>query len=94
MWRLCLRYHTYAEPDENDNTVHVRWDYRNNNVREYHIYRVEAAGALRWHCSVAAPQLHFHDESVTRSQTYRYRIKAVYSDGSQSPLSDELRIQL
>ena len=86
--------HTYAELDEDDNTVHIRWDYRNDNVREYHIYRVEAEGALRWHHSVAAPQLQFHDESVTRPQTYRYRIRAVYSDGSQSPLSDALRVQL
>ena len=86
--------HTYAESNENNNTILIRWDYRNDGVREYHIYRVEAAGALRWHYSVAAPQLQFHDESVTRSQTYRYRIKAVYSDGTQSPLSDELRVQL
>ena len=84
--------HTYAEADREGGRILVRWDYPNDEVREYHIYRAEADAALRWHDTVAAPQLQLSDEAVNPSQTYRYRIKAVYTDGTQSPLSEVVRV--
>ncbi len=84
--------HTYAEPDRQAEQILLRWDYDHADVAFYHIYRAEATGNLRWHHTVSAPQLQFSDAAVQQARTYQYRIKAVYTDGSQSPLSEVVQV--
>lgn len=85
--------HTYAEANHKEGHIFVQWDYPNDGVRAYHVYRAEADTVFRLYHNIDAPVLQFIDERVKPSETYHYRIKAVYTNGSQSPLSDEVLIQ-
>lgn len=56
------------------------------------VYRAEAGGAIRLYQSVAGSSPTFTDRFLTASTSYQYRLKAIYTDGSESALSNEVKV--
>jgi fibronectin type 3 domain-containing protein len=71
----------------------IKWVYPHQGVELYQIYRATNDGKLIILKSVQATQLEFYDTQLTAGRLYRYRIKAVYKDGGESPFSTELKVQ-
>ena len=73
----------------------VTWTVQNNTVFKYEIYKsVNGKGYELYSKVLAGGKNEFFDTKVKAKKTYGYQIRAIYSDGTLSPLSDEIIISL
>lgn len=73
--------------------VKLSWDYSNSEVELFQIYRANEDGIYSIYQSVAGTKREMYDTELSAGRMYRYRIKAVYQDGGESPLSKEIEVK-
>ena len=67
----------------------LRWTY-NNNVNKFIVYRSRGDEPVSMYGAVQGNLKEFVDRKLEFNTTYRYRVKAVFADGSESMYSDEV----
>ncbi|MFN6944818.1 MAG: hypothetical protein ACK4ND_07700 [Cytophagaceae bacterium] len=71
--------------------IKLTWDYKEQGVERYQVYRSEGESPFRLYKNVS--ELYFTDKNLTINTSYKYRIRAFFSDGSHSQMSKELMIE-
>ncbi|GAB2560250.1 putative Ig domain-containing protein [Spirosoma areae] len=73
-----------ARPDPNLAGIRLSWSYNGSDVSEYQLYRATDAKPFGLWRMVSRLESATDDEGAISSGTYRYKIQAVYKDGSVS----------
>ncbi|GAL86832.1 hypothetical protein MYP_4062 [Sporocytophaga myxococcoides] len=81
-----------SKVDRQEKKIELKWEYSDKQPERFVIYRSAKDEPLRIYKSVSGIERKFIDKSLSMNTTYTYRIKANYSDGSGSPLSNEIII--
>ena len=74
-------------------TVELSWNYKEEDVVSYVIYKGEAGKPLATFRTVAGNENKFSDRQVEVHKTYVYKIKAVFADGTESALSAKVVVE-
>ena len=75
--------------------IKVTWEVENSTVFKYEVYKsVNGKGYELYAKLLADGTYEFIDYKVKKKKTYGYQIRAIYTDGTLSPLSDEIIIGL
>jgi len=82
-----------AEVDRTEKSIRLHWTYAQERLSKYVIYRAKNDEPMSLYKSVPADSQGLIDSGVTMSTKYRYRIKAVFRDGAESPFSDEIKVE-
>ena len=77
-----------------DLELKVSWTVKNSTVFKYEIYRSINHKGYELYTKILAGNNFFIDAKVKDKKTYGYQIRAIYSDGTLSPLSNEAIIDL
>ena len=83
----------YSKVDRTAKRVELAWSYPSAKVERYLLFRHAAGQPLRLLKSVSGTRSTFQDRQLVVNTAYTYRIQAIYRDGGQSPLSEELTVQ-
>lgn len=83
----------YSKVDRTAKRVELAWSYPSAKVERYLLFRHAAGQPLRLLKSVSGTRNTFQDRQLVVNTAYTYRIQAIYRDGGQSPLSEELTVQ-
>ncbi|GAB3960096.1 hypothetical protein GCM10028805_57390 [Spirosoma harenae] len=73
-----------AQPDGNLPGIRLSWSYNGADVSEFQLYRATGSNALGLWKMVSGLESSVDDMEATTSGTYRYKIQAVFKDGSVS----------
>jgi uncharacterized protein len=68
----------------------IKWVYPYSGVEFFQVFRATNDGPLAILKSVEPANFEFYDTELAAGKTYHYRIKAVFKDGGESPLSKDL----
>ncbi len=82
-----------AETDRINKQVKLVWDYPNGDVKNYLIYRALNNDRIAYYKIKQADNNKFTDDDVQINTLYKYRIKAIYTDGSESKFSEEIIVR-
>ncbi len=83
----------YSKVDRVAKRVELAWSYPAEKVERYLLFRQAAGQPLRLLKSVPGARSTFQDRQLTVNTAYTYRLQAIYRDGGQSPLSEELTVR-
>ncbi len=81
-----------AEVNRTTKQISLRWSYQQERVSKYIIYRAQNAEPLMLYKSVPAGSYGMIDTNLTMATMYRYRVKVIFSDGGESPFSEEVKV--
>lgn len=84
--------HVVASADRTNKLVMLTWQYAVPDVDKIMIYRARGEDPITLFKSTPAA-LTFQDRNVEMDMTYRYRVQAVFKNGSQSKLSEEIVVR-
>jgi fibronectin type 3 domain-containing protein len=73
--------------------IHIKWKYEGDNISKYYVFRSVEDSPITLYKSVNVQENKLMDTNVAMNTTYRYRLKVVFKDGSESSFSDELVIK-
>jgi fibronectin type 3 domain-containing protein len=82
----------YAKTRTNPNFIDLTWNYAYDQVVFYQIYKSEMDKPVSMYRSVKGAEQSFSDSQVKPGRQYKYMIKAVFADGTESPLSKPLEV--
>lgn len=85
--------HTEAKVDRLNKKVEIKWEYENAKPEKFLIYRAEKGQPLRLYKATDGNVRIFVDKVLRMNTIYVYRIKASFSDGGESPFSQELEVK-
>jgi fibronectin type 3 domain-containing protein len=71
-------------------TVKLKWEYNKNGVERFIVYRTLNGSSKAIVAGVNGNVYEYYDERTGPGNTYGYCIKALYFDGSESPLTKEI----
>jgi hypothetical protein len=80
------------EVDRTVKVIKLKWDYNQNGVTKYAVYRAKGDGSLSLYKSMTGKSAGFEDRQLTMNTSYKYRVKALFADGSESEFSDEVKV--
>ncbi len=83
----------YSKVDRVAKRVELAWSYPPEKVERYLLFRQAVGQPLRLLKSVPGERSTFQDRQLTVNTAYTYRLQAIYRDGGQSPLSEELTVR-
>ncbi len=83
-------FYALAQPAEKQ--IALSWNYKPEGVERFLLYRTQEDQPISLYTSLPADQQQFSDRKLTINTYYRYRIKAVYKDGSHSSFSKEIGV--
>ncbi len=78
-------------PDRVNKKITLKWK-NDNEPTKVIVYRAENDESLSLYKTIAGAPNTFSDLALKINTTYRYRIKAVYGDGSETAFSEEMKI--
>lgn len=78
--------------DAAEHTAHLRWNGSTDGAHRYIVYRAQPGRPLTTYRSFAADTQSFAD-ALHAAGTYRYALKMVWPDGSESPLSEVIAVE-
>lgn len=80
--------------DRTKKIVTINWQKQSDPaIVKYAIYRAIQDAPMTMYKSIAAPATMFEDDRISMNTTYVYRVKALYDDGRESALSDEVIVK-
>jgi fibronectin type 3 domain-containing protein len=79
-----------ADIDLYNKWIKISWEYNYLDVKNFMVYRSSDQNQLQYYKMVSASTDNFKDTNVIMNTIYKYRLKAVFSDGSESGFSDEI----
>ncbi|MDH5398528.1 MAG: fibronectin type III domain-containing protein [Cyclobacteriaceae bacterium] len=82
----------FAGADRQKMVINLAWEYDHRPVEKFIIYRASNDASPAWYSSVY-DRLVFTDSNLQINTRYRYMIRAVFTDGGQSPLSSPVEIK-
>lgn len=82
----------YGKADRNAKHVQLAWNYTQKDIEKFLLYRTAENQPLRLLKALPSDRNSFLDQNLIVNTTYTYRIQAIYTDGGQSPLSEELTV--
>ncbi len=82
-----------AVADRSKKLITLTWSYPEKEVEKYIIYRANAKVPLTIIKTLTSPSSSFEDNTLSIGNTYEYRIKAVFSNGAESIISDAVIIE-
>lgn len=77
-----------AVADRVQNQILIEWSYSKTNA--VYIYRAEADGKYRMIKTIIGYENSFADKNVKLNITYKYRLRATFTDGTNTKMSDEI----
>ncbi|NOS90696.1 MAG: hypothetical protein HOP30_02130 [Cyclobacteriaceae bacterium] len=77
------------EIDRSEKSITLRWSYNESNVTKFLIYRSVNNEPLMLYKTVAGGKFLFKDLNLMIRNLYKYRIKAVFDNGSENQFSNE-----
>lgn len=83
----------FIEADRVNRAVVLSWQYLYPELSKIMIYRAEENQSLRLYKTLSANVNSFQDKAIKIGTTYRYILKANYTDGGVSPMSKEMTIK-
>jgi uncharacterized protein len=90
--RSALKDISYSV-DREQKLIAIQWNSEEKDVAKFIVYRGEEMEPLSLYNSVVAPSNGFHDRSLKMNTSYRYRIKMIFRDGSESLFSKEINVK-
>jgi fibronectin type 3 domain-containing protein len=81
-----------AQADRQKKNIKLDWSYQQNGVTRFQIFRAIEGEPISLYKVMNAADREFTDQNVSFSTTYVYRIKALFSDGTESKFSEEIKI--
>ncbi len=81
------------EVDRKDKFVKLKWNYSEKGAEKFIIYRASKKEPLTIVKTLTFPQQEFIDKTVSMGNNYEYRIKAVFSSGAESLISDAILVE-
>jgi len=79
--------------DEINKQIEIKWEYPYEDVKNYLIYRAVNEEPIRFYQLILAEKQLFTDKKVIINTKYKYRIKAKFTDGSESAFSEEILVE-
>ncbi|MCD0469155.1 hypothetical protein [Flavobacterium sp. JAS] len=76
----------FAQANKTTNTIDLSWEYSNNEVDSFEIYKASDKDALQLIQIVVGKIKRLSDPTITINTTYKYGIRAVYKDGRTSQM--------
>ena len=82
----------YATADRTNKLIKLQWAYNEPGVARYVIYKAREDVALTTYKSIPSSEKIFEDKDVSINTIYKYSIKAVFTNGDESPMSEEIEV--
>ncbi|WP_052483617.1 hypothetical protein [Flavobacterium sp. MEB061] len=76
----------FAQANKTTNTIDLSWEYSNNEVDSFEIYKASDKDALQLIQIVVGKTKRLSDPTITINTTYKYGIRAVFKDGRTSKM--------
>jgi hypothetical protein len=76
----------FAQPNKTSNTIDLSWDYANNEVDGFEIYKASDKDPLQLIQIVPGKTRFLPDPTITINTTYQYGIRATFKDGRTSKM--------
>ena len=76
----------FAQANKTTNTIDLSWEYSNNEVDSFEIYKASDKDALQLIQIVVGKTKRLSDPTITINTTYKYGIRAVFKDGRTSQM--------
>ncbi|MFH6989221.1 fibronectin type III domain-containing protein [Flavobacterium collinsii] len=76
----------FAQPNKTTNTIDLSWDYSNNEVDGFEIYKASDKDPLQLIQIVPGNTRFLPDPTITINTTYQYGIRATFKDGRTSKM--------
>jgi fibronectin type 3 domain-containing protein len=78
--------------DAQQEFIVFQWSYQEVGVKEYVLYRAQGEEGVSLYRVFEENISQFADAGIKPGNTYRYQLKAIFTDGSESALSEEIKI--
>lgn len=82
-----------AVADQEQKNITLSWSDSNRGITKYMIYRSEGGESISLYKSLSGDARKFVDEKLQMNTVYVYRLKAIYSDGTESKFSDKVEVK-
>jgi len=82
-----------ADVDRTQKSIKLYWTYSQERMSKFIVYRAKNDEPLSLYTSVSADSQGVVDTSLSMNTTYRYRVKASFKDGGESPFSEEIKVE-
>jgi hypothetical protein len=79
--------------DRDNKLIYITWEYAYKGVSRFLIYRAVNDETLSLYNSVSNSNFEFEDIKLKPNNTFSYRIKVVYADGTQSSFSEKFEVK-
>ena len=76
----------FAQANKTTNTIDLSWEYPNNEVDSFEIYKASDKDALQLIQIVVGKIKRLSDPTITINTTYKYGIRAIFKDGRTSKM--------
>lgn len=81
-----------SKVDREQQSIELLWNYPQSGIDRFIIYKAKKGDALRIYKTLPAQVSLFKDKDSKIGNTYIYKIKAVFKNGTESPMSNNLEI--
>jgi fibronectin type 3 domain-containing protein len=78
--------------DRDNKLIYINWEYPHNGVERFVIYRAVNDNPINLYTGVGKTIFEFEDKKLKPNNKYAYRIKVIYSDGTQSSFSEKFEV--
>lgn len=78
--------------DRTAQTISISWKYTPEGVTRYLVYRAKKGEKIRLYDNLPATSQGFVDRGMAINSEYIYRVKAVFEDGGESPMSRVMEV--
>lgn len=82
-----------AAVDLEKRSIELQWQYNNDNVFSYVLYKAKANEPFRSFKTLGSQSVNFIDKELYPSNQYRYAIKAILRSGAETKLSDVIVVE-
>ncbi|MBX2942943.1 MAG: fibronectin type III domain-containing protein [Cyclobacteriaceae bacterium] len=81
-----------AEPeiDRTAKNIRLKWNYEQNGVYKYQIYRAKENDTIRLYKTIEGTTNDFNDKELVMNSVYTYQVVAVFSSGARSAFSEKI----
>ena len=79
--------------DRTAQTISISWKYQPAGIAKYLVYRAKKGEKIRLYDHLPATSQGFVDRGMAINSEYVYRVKAVFEDGGESPLSQAIDVR-
>jgi uncharacterized protein len=82
-----------AAADRKNKKILLSWTYAQSDVSKFQIYRKAADGKLVLFATINGSEKSYEDTALKVNTQYVYSIKAIWSDGGESPMSEKIIVK-